>query len=145
MFSDLRLKCDVQEISLHDAKKLLKVTPISFRYKKQAPEDEKVHLSFKAQDFIKYDIKHVCGLTGMPGEDPLEDQDIVCEDGRIFHLPSDARLTLNVLEIVPMLVTLVKDLYSEILYIKSNIHANDNCKRCKENGHSKKNDSDDII
>jgi hypothetical protein len=106
VFSDVRLKEDISGLKLEEAMRFLELEPISFKYKNQI--DSKLHYSYRAQDFIRKDIQHIVGLTDING-DPLEPEDITCDDGRVFHLPGDAKLVINLQQCIPLLHLLIKD------------------------------------
>lgn len=108
-FSDVRLKNSIRDVSLDTAKKLLLIDPITFRYNRQTEEDAKVHIGFRAQDFIERGLEHGVGLVELNSEEDIEAEDILCDDGRVFHLPSDMKLILNMQEIIPLLTKIVQN------------------------------------
>lgn len=131
VFSDVRTKEDISALKLNEAMRFLELEPISFKYKNQM--DTKLHYSYRAQDFIRKDIQHIVGLTDINSSDLLEPEDITCDDGRVFHLPGDAKLVINLQQCIPLLHLLIKDLYKKIESLE---YANNKSRRGETHGNT---------
>jgi len=100
VFSDLRKKHSVQDLSTDLVERFIeKIKPISYVYKK-GPQSTRY--GYSAQEMVSHKFMNIVGITDTHGDD-LGNEDIVCDDGSVFHLPSDCALSINVVSIIPIL------------------------------------------
>ena len=120
-FSDERLKDNIVELNDELCNRFINnIKPISFNYKKNL---DKTKYGFSAQELIKNGFDALIGIVD--GEENLEEQNIECINGNIFHLPADMKLTVSMLDMIPILYKClqnsnerIKNLENEIEEIK---------------------------
>ncbi|KAG9407701.1 hypothetical protein AC1031_002418 [Aphanomyces cochlioides] len=95
VLSDVRLKQDITNI---DSDLADQIEPIAYAYR-SSPESK--HYGYSAQELVKYNHSELVGYTG--ADEPLEEQVIECENGNMLSLPSDTRLVVNLLHMIPLL------------------------------------------
>jgi hypothetical protein len=109
-FSDIRMKQDISSIDEYDDLylKVLDITPIRFKYKTQHENDNQYFLSWSAQDLLKIGLTDVIGITEITQEIDLEEEDIECDNGDIYHLDDKHKLVLNMMHMIPIAFRLIK-------------------------------------
>lgn len=103
-FSDIRMKTDIAELDSDIASRFMKATPIQYRYKNDPNSQQ--HLGYSAQSLMALGLHHLVGFTF--ADEPLEPMQVECIDGTTIDLPSDKRLVLSQLNIIPILHSLIK-------------------------------------
>lgn len=148
VLSDQRLKSNIREITKEEAEAFFKVKPRHYTFCPETNNDRQ--FGYLAQDLAKSGLNDVVCCMQREG---LEEH--IDSDG--FKSPKDTQMSVSYTKLVALLHRYVmiqddqlKENTDQIKKLKEILshrilNANDNCKRCKENGHSKKNDSDDII
>ncbi len=100
-FSDERLKDNIVELNDELCNRFINnIKPISFNYKKNL---DKTKYGFSAQELIKNGFNALIGIVDGNLEENLEEQNIECINDNIFHLPSDMKLTVSMLDMIPIL------------------------------------------
>jgi hypothetical protein len=97
-FSDIRMKRGITPLNIDICDRFMKATPIQFQY---LSEESREHLGWSAQELMSLGMTHLVGIVD--ADEPLEPMTIDCVDGSTIELPSDKRLTLSALDIVPIL------------------------------------------
>lgn len=101
VISDVRLKKNITTLDDSIVERVLSLEAITFKYLLQPDEDTKRHHGFRAQDLVAKGLNCLCGFSD--SDEPLEDMDIVCDDGSIAHLRGSQRLVMNLPEMIPVL------------------------------------------
>ncbi len=115
-FSDVRLKQNVVPIDESVCSRFIEnVEPIKYQYKSSPDE---THYGFSAQQLMGLKLEQLVGFTGYIGEGEggcsggapgangpfsIENQRIQCYDGDYIDIPSDVRLTVSMLDMIPIL------------------------------------------
>ena len=102
-FSDVRLKQNVVPLDDSVCSRFIEnVEPIKYQYKSSPDE---THYGFSAQQLMGLKLEQLVGFTGYigEGEDAIENQRIQCYDGDYIDIPSDVRLTVSMLDMIPIL------------------------------------------
>lgn len=100
-FSDLRLKKDVQPLDESLVLRFIQnINPIAFKY---THNDAREHYGFSAQELVKYGFDRLVGYSDYSDYNTIPIMQIECIDGQTIDLPSDKRLTVTQLDIIPIL------------------------------------------
>jgi hypothetical protein len=100
--SDKRLKEDIQDLDVSKCHKfIMDSSPVSFKYKTDIP---KKRFGLIAQDVAQSEFKELVQFT----PDTI---DASIENG--FMSPADASMNVSYMEIIPILMATVKDLYKK--------------------------------
>ena len=114
-FSDERLKDNIVELNDELCNRFINnIKPISFNYKKNL---DKTKYGFSAQELIKNGFDALIGIVD--GEENLEEQNIECINDNIFHLPSDMKLTVSVLDMIPILTKCIQNALKRIALLEN--------------------------
>lgn len=101
--SDLRLKERVEELNIGRCREfIMNSKPVSFAYKQ---DRDKTHLGLVAQDVIQSDFKELVQL--------VPQADVPAERCMGVSSPEDAVFNVAYLEVIPILMQTVKDLYNQ--------------------------------
>jgi hypothetical protein len=97
--SDIRFKDNINEI---DDKKALdfitKIKPISFSYKNA---NKNLHYGYSAQELVKNKFNVLVGSTNT--DEPLEERELINDEGEKITIPKDTKLVVNLLASIPLL------------------------------------------
>lgn len=120
--SDRRLKTKIQELDIFKCRKfILNSNPVSFAYKK---ENHKQRVGLIAQEVIQSEFKELVQFT------PDEELQADYQDG--FYSPPRAAMNVAYVEIVPILMQTIKDLYRQNQDLTDKL--NDIYKRLSDHG-----------
>lgn len=104
--SDIRLKKDIEDITEKQALTFIdNVTPISFKYKPtNRCQCEREHFGFSAQELAYLDLYQIVGYTDHDEEEiELEEQKVKCINGKTIIIPTNKKLTVSPIDIIPLL------------------------------------------
>lgn len=108
-FCDERKKKEIKPLNLAMVDKFINmINPIQFKYKKGQPD---IKYGYSAQQLVRYNFSDLVGISDpflSEDDEPLEEQEILTDNGEVFHLPSDVSLSVNLLSIIPILHLYIK-------------------------------------
>ena len=108
-FSDLRLKKEVEPLDSNLCNRFIRnINPIQFKY---VHNDTREHYGFAAQQLVAHGFDRLVGFTNADEPLPSEKVDTYDHDengsarltGDSINLPSDVRLTICMMDMIPML------------------------------------------
>jgi len=111
VLSDIRLKTNIKKLD-DDLCNLFieKIDPIEFKYK---VDKNTLHYGFSAQQLMRYGFTSLVGFTQ---DEDLELQELIvdCENGDKIKLEKHTRLVINLLDMIPILVNVIKQQKDQI-------------------------------
>jgi hypothetical protein len=122
-FSDIRLKTEVKLLDDDLCDRFVRfINPISFRYKHN---DSREHYGFSAQELMRFGFDRLVGFTDtdklLPPQviecyepDPEDPSSPWTPSGKSIEIPSDVRLTVTQLDMIPILLKCIQTQHKRI-------------------------------